>query len=120
VVVVPVRAGKRVIGDGYTLLLYVCVVKCRIFFHYQCHDIVQQLCCHAIKCNAITMLSMSESQIIRKCIHKENYHSYLFPRGPCLLLNTSPFAWPFSIVVFVGDEQSLALVLIENRFASLK
>ena len=45
-------------------------------------------------------------------VRKPNY-SKVYHRGKlllaslrslCLLLNTSPFAWPFFILVFVGDE----------------
>jgi small subunit ribosomal protein S16e len=33
--------SHSVIGDGHALLLYVCIVKCRIFLLSICHDIVQ-------------------------------------------------------------------------------
>ena len=58
-----------VIGDG-CLLLYVCVVKCRIFFHYQyvmtsCNNYAaMQLSVLPSQC----LMSMSESPIIQKCI----------------------------------------------------
>jgi len=123
VVLVLVRAGKRVIGNGHALPLYVWLVKCRFFFHYQyvmtsCNDYAtMQLSILTLQC----FMSMSESPIIHKCIHKENYHppSLRPVRDPCLLLNASPLTWPFFVLVLVGDEQSLALALIENRFAAL-
>jgi hypothetical protein len=111
--------SPSVIGDGYALLLYVCVVKCRNFFHYQyvmtpCNNYAaMQLSVSPSKC----IMSMAENPIIHCIVGKTTTR---FACGTlCLLLNTSPFAWPFFIFVFVGDEQSLALVIIENGFATL-
>ena len=78
--------SHSVIGDGHALPLYLWLVKCRIFFHYQyvmtsCNDYASmQLSVSTLQC----FMSMSESPIIHKCIHKENYHpSSLRPvRGP--------------------------------------
>lgn len=70
--------SHSVIGDG-CLLLYVCVVKCHIFFHYQyvmtsCNNYAaMQLSVLPSQC----LMSMFESRLF-KVYHRGKYYSLLF------------------------------------------